>query len=178
MKTSTESGSGRVDFGRIVGTHGVRGELKLRPHNPSSPIAESLAGVTLTTSAAPEPRDYSLASIRPHGGNWLVFLEGVESLDDAELLVGATVWIEADALAPLDDGEFYHRDLIGLAVVDEAGEPLGRVTGILQTGAADVLEIADGERERLVPMTDEIVRSIDVAAGRIVIRPIPGLFDV
>ncbi len=178
MKTSTESGSGRVDFGRIVGTHGVRGELKLRPHNPSSPITDSLVSVTLTTSAEPEPRDYTLAGIRPHRGNWLVFLEGVESFEAAELLVGATVWIEEDALAPLDEGEFYHRDLIGLAVVDEDGAPLGRVKGVLTTGAADVLEIVDGERERLVPMTDEIVRSIDVAAGRIVIRPLPGLFDV
>ncbi|MGH7804822.1 MAG: ribosome maturation factor RimM [Candidatus Binatia bacterium] len=177
MKTSTEP-SGRVDFGRLVGTHGVRGELKLRPHNPASPLVERLESVTLTTSAAPEPRTYGLTGIRPHRGNWLVWLEGVDSLDDAELLVGATLWIDAADLAPLAEGQFYYRDLVGLEVVNEEGEPLGHVKGVIETGAAAVLELADGERERLVPMTDEVVRSVDVSARRIVIRPLPGLFDV
>ena len=174
MKTSTDL----VDFGRIVGTHGVRGELKLRPHNPSSPIVPTLAGIAVTTTAADEPRRYPLLGARPHGRNWLVRLEGIQSLEEAELLVGATVWIDATELAPLGEGEFYHRQLIGLAVFDEAGARLGEVKGLLETGAADVLEIFDGERERLVPMTDEVVRSIDLAAGRIVIRPLPGLFDL
>jgi 16S rRNA processing protein RimM len=174
LKTSSDL----VDFGRIVGTHGVRGELKLKPHNPSSPIAGTLAAIELTTAGADEPHRYAVLGARPHGRNWLVRLEGIASLDEAELLVGATVWIDATELAPLGEGEFYHRQLIGLAVFDEAGVRLGEVKGVLETGAADVLEIFDGERERLVPMTDEVVRSIDLDAGRIVIHPLPGLFDL
>ena len=91
MKTSSDL----VDFGRIVGTHGVRGELKLKPHNPSSPIVATLAVIALTTAAEDEPRRHALLGARPHGRNWLVRLDGIESLDEAELLVGATVWIEA-----------------------------------------------------------------------------------
>jgi 16S rRNA processing protein RimM len=177
LKTSTDPERGRVDFGRIVGTHGVRGELKLRPHNPSSPIAGSLTTVVLATPSVAEPRTYEIRGARPHRGTWLVRLDGVETMEDAEKLVGATVWIDASELAPLLEGEFYHHQLIGLEVFDESNVRLGLVKGILETGAADVLEVVDGERERLVPMTDEVVLSIDLDAGRIVVRPLPGLFD-
>jgi 16S rRNA processing protein RimM len=155
--------------------HGIRGELKLRPHNPSSPLPGMLDSLSLEHGGS--DREVTLLAARPHGGNWLVRLEGVETRNDAEALVGATIWIDESLLEPLGEGEFYHHQLVGLAVEDEAGTPLGRVRRVMTTGAADVLEIADGEIERLVPMAGDFVQAVDLERGRIVVRPLPGLFE-
>lgn len=155
--------------------HGIRGEAKLRPHNPESAVPGDLE--TLRLERDGREQELELTAARPHGGNWLVKLRGVDTRNDAEALVGSTVWLDESRLEPLGEGEFYHHQLIGLAVQDESGASLGRVRGVLTTGAADVLEIADGEIERLVPMAGEFVRSIDLEAGTIVVRPLPGLFE-
>lgn len=176
MKTSTEPGvPGHIDFGRIVGAHGIRGEVKLRPHNPESELPSALTELLLERRG--EVRSHVVVAAREHGGTWLLELEGVKSRNDAETLTGSIAWVEESRLGPLADNEYYHHQLIGLTVVDESGERLGEVQRVLSAGASDVLEIIDGKLERLVPMVDEFVRSIDLAAGRIVVRPLPGLFD-
>lgn len=103
--------------------------------------------------------------------------EGVASANDAEPLVGARVLIAAEDLPKLPEGEYYWFEVVGLEAVTEEGEPVGRVTEILSGPTHDVYVLRDGDREHLVPAVDEVVVAIDPAAGRIVIRPIEGLFE-
>lgn len=162
-------------IGRIVGTHGVRGELKLRPENPDTETVRP--GLQLMLEGRGERRTTRVAGVRPHKGHFLVHLEGVGSLTEAESLVGARVLVAREDLPRLPEGEFYWFEVLGLEAVTEEGERLGQVAEILSSPAHDVYVIRDGRRERLVPAVEDVVIAIDPAAGRMVIRPIAGLWD-
>ncbi|MGH7821418.1 MAG: ribosome maturation factor RimM [Candidatus Binatia bacterium] len=162
-----------VPIGEIVGTHGVNGELRLRPFNPSSSALSEVTEVFLVDGGP-----VALRRVRPHGRVWLVHLEVADSPEAARAFVGRTVAIRERELPPLGEAEYYHYQLIGLEVVEESGRTLGAVTEVIATGASDVLAVATAAGERLVPMVDEIVRRVDVAAGRIVIRAPEGLLEV
>jgi 16S rRNA processing protein RimM len=122
------------------------------------------------------PRPARVRGARPHQGLWLLTLEDVSARDDAELLRGFEVSIRETDLDPTAPGEFYHYQLIGLEVVDESGVRLGSVREVMATGASDVL-ILDGAGEPMIPMVDEAIRSIDLGARRIVVRPPRGLLE-
>jgi 16S rRNA processing protein RimM len=163
-----------IVVGEVVGAHGVRGELRVRLFNPDSTAIADVADVFL---AGEEEGWRPVRSARPHKNVWLVVVGGVESMDAAEALVGRRVAVRERDLPPLAEREFYHHELIGLDVVTESGERVGRVREVWSTGGNDVLAVDDGGRERLVPMIEDVVRHVDVAGGRIVIHVITGLFD-
>lgn len=162
-------------LGRLVGAHGLRGEVKLRPDNPDTDAVRP--GVRLWLEGRGAPREMGVVGVRPHKGVLLVQFEGVASVAEAEPLVGARVLVAREELPRLPEGEFYWFEVIGLEGVTEDGEPLGRVAEILSGPEHDVYVLRDGDRERLVPAVDEVVVSIDPAAGRMVIRPIEGLWE-
>lgn len=156
--------------------HGARGEVKLAPYNPATEVLRP--GLPLVLEAAGGPRRVEVAAARPHKGGFLLSLVGVETMTEAEQLVGARVRVNEADLPALPDGEFYWFQVVGLDAVTEGGMPLGRVTAIIETPAHDIYVVRDGDRERLVPAVEEVVQRVDLAAGRLVIRPIEGLFDL
>jgi 16S rRNA processing protein RimM len=163
-----------VVVGEVVGTHGVRGEMRVRPFNPTSTVFFEARELFL---AGRELRRAELRRARRHGRLWLLGLDLAASPEEASTHVGSAVAVRERDLPPAADREFYCYQLVGLQVVDESGSPLGVVREVLATGAADVLAVARGGREHLVPLVEEFVRQIDLAAGRIVIRPIEGLLE-
>ncbi len=165
-----------VEVGRLVKPHGVRGEIKLAPYNPASDLFRPGLPLLLQGIAGGARRVEVLAA-RPHKGGFLLRLAGVETMTEAERLVGARVSVAEADLPPLSEGEFYWFQIVGLEVATEAGTRLGRVVEILETPAHDVYVVRDGDRERLVPAVDEVVVEIDRAAGRLVVRPIEGLLE-
>ncbi|MGH7857564.1 MAG: ribosome maturation factor RimM [Candidatus Binatia bacterium] len=154
-------------IGEIVGTHGVGGELRLRPFNPGSTI---LGDVEEVFVGARNPRRAGVRRVRPHGRVWLLLLDLADSPEAARELLREPVAVRERDLPRLAEAEYYHYQLVGLAVVDESGAPLGSVTDVITTGANDVLAVAMDEGERLLPMIDEVVRQVDLAARRIVVR--------
>ncbi len=117
--------------------------------------------------------EHGIEWARPHKGSWLAKLEGVDGLEAAEALRGAEVVVEAAELPPLPAGEYYHHQLIGLAVFSSDGRELGRIREILRTGSNDVYIT----ERLLVPATAEVIREVDLAAGRLVIELLPGLLE-
>ncbi len=107
-----------------------------------------------------------VAEARPHKGRLLVRFEGIESLQDAEALRGARLYIRRSQLAPLARGEYYEFQIIGLRVRTQQGTELGRVKEILHTGANDVFVT----EQVLVPAIQAAIASIDLQAGEVVIR--------
>jgi 16S rRNA processing protein RimM len=165
-----------VAVGELVGAHGVRGEARVRPFNPDSSVIAAVAEVALVPAhGAWEPKRVERA--RPHGGRWLMQLDGVATPEAARSLAGRRVAVRERDLPPLDAGQFYCYELIGLDVVDDAGERIGTVRDVVPGGGSDLLVVDTGAQERLIPMVDRMVTAVDLARRRIVVRPVPGLFD-
>ncbi len=165
----------RIAIGRLVATHGVRGELRLHPFNAGSEAVEQVA--ELFVSGEQGLRPITLRGARPHRGGWIVSIEGVATMDEARGLVGSEVAVRERDLPPLEPGSYYHFQLVGLAVVDENGASLGVVKEVMSAGGNDVLVIGGADRERMIPMVDETIREVDLSDRRIVVRPLEGLFD-
>lgn len=168
-----------IDLGKLVRRHGVRGELRMLPHNPASPAVLAVDEVALFGERAPLTRWIRITAKRPHKSFILLRFEGVDTAEAADELVGLHVGLHRDQLPELADGEVYHCDLIGRPVSTDTGVALGVVEEILPTGSNDVLIVREGKREYLIPWIDEVVVSGDEfgAEGDIVIRPLPGLLD-
>jgi 16S rRNA processing protein RimM len=106
-----------------------------------------------------------------------VMLEGVSSAEAAAALKGRIVMIDPAELPAARPGEFYYFQALGCEVTTVGGETLGTVAEIFPTGANDVMVVRAGTREILVPVIADVIRSIDLAARRVVVDPIPGLLD-
>lgn len=114
---------------------------------------------------------------RPDRGAWIVQVTGLSGRNAVEGLRGLLVEAR-DADVHRDDPESYFiHELIGLRVITDTGEEIGRLTEVLQSGAADVYVILDGDREVLIPAIGDVVNSINVADGEMRITPLPGLVD-
>lgn len=157
---------------RVVAPHGLRGEVQvqLTTDYPDRLADEKQWSLLLRDGSR---RTLPVRSIRPHKGAWLVVFEGVSDRDGAETLRGAEVVADESDLPPLPAGEHYWHELIGLQVVTVDGRVVGTVREILRTGSNDVY-VTEGP---LIPAIDDVVEAVDTAAGRIVIRPMPGLLD-
>lgn len=156
-----------VRLGRISGVHGVKGWVKI--HSFTEP-RENVVGFrhwTLDTGAGLV--EVEVEAGRLHGRTVIAKLAGTDDRDAALERVGAGIGVPRAALPELDAGEYYWRDLEGLAVVTTAGERLGRVDHLLETGAHDVL-VLDGAPGRLIPFVPgPVVRDVDLEAGHIVV---------
>jgi 16S rRNA processing protein RimM len=107
----------------------------------------------------------------------LLRFQEVTSLEQAQELRHALVSVEEHWLPPVREGEFYYYQMIGLNVFTTTGEHVGRIVQVFFSGGHDVWVVHQGKKEHLMPVTDEIVRSIDIADGRVVIEPMEGLLD-
>jgi len=159
----SDSGELRIALAAIAGAHGVKGELRLKLFSDS---VKSLSGHEKLYVGGAARR---LLSIRDGGKTAVARFDGVNDRAAAEALRGSLVEIERASLPPLEEGEYYHADLIGLAAVDGQANPLGTVVAVENYGAGDLLEVelADGKRS-LIPFRPGIA---DLHEGRIVLDP-------
>ena len=153
----------RVSMGHVVGAFGVRGWLKvLSGAEPAEALLDYSPWLLLRDG---EWKSYKVLDGGVHGKGLVAHLEGVDDRDQAELLRGAEIAVERARLEPLDEGEYYWADLIGLRVVTTQGVELGRIERLMETGANDVL-VVRGERERLIPyLRPDVVTAVDLATG-------------
>lgn len=162
-----------VCVGAIAGGFGVAGEVRLK-----SFCADPGAIADYAPLLTEDGRSFGLRLTRPIAGAFAARLTGIATREQAEALKGTRLYAPRDRLPPLPDDEFYHADLIGLAVFDTGGAPLGTVRAVLDHGAGDILEIArPGAPEILLPFTRAAVPTVDLAGRRIVADPPAGLLD-
>jgi 16S rRNA processing protein RimM len=153
----------RVALAAVAGAHGVKGEVRLKLFSDS---AESLA---LHQKLYVGGFELRLASVREGGKTAVARFEGIADRSAAEALRGQLVEVDRSALPPLEEGEYYHADLIGLPCYDPGGQRLGSVVAVENFGAGDLLEV-EGEngRRSLIPFREGIA---DLEDGRIVLDP-------
>ena len=164
--------------GRIARAHGIGGEVsvEVRTDAPELRFAE---GTRLDTDPA-ELGPLTVTRTRWHSGRLLVSFDGVSDRTAADALRGALLVADSDTSpATTDDDEFWDHELIGLTAVSASGEPLGEIEDVLHPPGADLLVVRrpDGS-EALVPFVHEIVPVVDRAAGRVVLDPPEGLFEL
>jgi 16S rRNA processing protein RimM len=158
---------------RIGAAHGVRGAVKLWTFT-EDPLAVKRYGPLATKDGA---RRFEVTHAREAKGHLVVTLKGVATREDAERLNGIELYIAREKLPATGTDEYYHADLIGLAAVNAANEPIGRVTAIHNFGAGDIIEIAPPQgATMLLPFTSAVVPSVDLAEGHVVIE-LPGEVD-
>jgi 16S rRNA processing protein RimM len=156
----------KVCVARIGAAHGVHGAAKLWTFT-EDPLAVKTYGPLSTKDGA---RHFELTSAREAKDHLVVTFKGVETRDEVERLNGVELYIARDKLPATEDNEYYHADLIGLAAVTTADEPLGRVVAIHNFGAGDIIEIAPPSgMTMLLPFTNAVVPTVDLASGRVVI---------
>ncbi len=166
-------GDGRIEIGGIARAHGIRGEVVVHTHDPDSTTLAAIAEAQGTIWVGGVEKKVLFARDTPQRG-WLVQLEGIDTRNDAELLQGKVVEVDREDLE-LDEGDVLLDDMIGCKVVlKDGGGEWGVIAGI-DLGPQDLLVIHDGEIERLLPLVDQFVIDIDIAAGVVTVDPPPGL---
>jgi 16S rRNA processing protein RimM len=159
---SSDRGERRVALAAVAGAHGVKGEVRLKLFSDS---VESLSRHKKLYVGGAERR---LLSVRP-GKTPVARFEGVGDRSAAEALRGSLVEVDRAALPPLEEGEYYHADVIGLPCEDRGGNAVGTVVAVENYGAGDLLEVElDGGKRSLIPFKPGIA---DLVEGRIVLDP-------
>ncbi|HTS21563.1 MAG TPA: ribosome maturation factor RimM [Casimicrobiaceae bacterium] len=155
-------------MGQVLATYGVRGWLKVRSF--TSRPAALLEHRAWWLGKDASWREFAVRESRLHAGAIVAELDGLQAREDAMRWRGAEIAVPRAALPPLSAGEFYLADLTGLAVVNRQAATLGRVVGLIETGAHPVLRVAGeatGTPERLIPLVPAFVDRIDLDAARI-----------
>ena len=163
----------RVELGRIVKPHGLRGELVVVGVRLSPEELREIEQV-VARGADGSVRPLRITATRPFLQNQLVRFEGVDDIDEARTLHGHVLEVDPARLPPAEDGTVYLFQLVGLSVF-EGDRELGKVKDVMQTGAAPILVVV-GERERMIPMT--MVKEVDTPKGRIEVELLPGMDEV
>lgn len=157
-----------VVLGRLADPYGIRGWIRLYPFADDPLDWAKMPTLWLGREGEAEWREIGLKNLKAHASGLVCLFDGIADRSAAEALKGLLVGAPRDALPETATDEYYWADLIGLEVVNAAGESLGRVDSLIETGANDVLRVVDGEgNERLLPFVDAVVREVDKNTGRI-----------
>ncbi len=161
-------------IGKIVNTHGVKGEVRVLPSTDDVKRFGKLKEVkvenrTMTT--------YEIETVRYHKNFVLLKFKGIDTMNEAELLKNSLLKIDRKDALPLKKDEYYQCDLYGLRVVTDTGKDLGKLTDILMTGSNDVYVVRNEEKEILIPAIKQCILKVDLEAGEMLVHLLEGLED-
>lgn len=162
-----------LECGKIVATHGLRGEVKVLPWCDGPEALVPIKTFYLDGGNTPKRAE----QCRIQKNMVLLKLEGVDTPEAAQALRGRVLWLDREE-DTLEEGQYYIQDLIGLTVKDaDTGEVYGTLRDVTETGANDVYHVAfpDG-RVQLIPAIPQVIAEIDIDGGKMLIRPLEGLF--
>ncbi len=163
----------QVIIGKIVNVRGLRGEVKVLPQDSDLAVFEGAEQIWC------EGKPFKIKRAVPIKNCVGLLLDGVECVEDAQKMVSAVVTLPEDQFPPTEEGVYYIRDLIGMAVFDEDGKPVGELKEVWPTGARDVYRVLreDGA-ETLIPAVGEFVKDVNVEKKEMRVRLIDGMTTV
>lgn len=163
-----------LETGKIVGTHGVKGTVRVQPWCDSPEFLKGFKKFFLDKNGN---QSIAVKSVAPHGNVVLMDIKGVDSIEEAEKLRNTVIYIDRKD-ASLPEGRYFVCDLIGCIVTDaDTGAELGILADVSATGANDVWTIKKNDKEYLVPAIDEVIVKVDVENNSVIIRPLKGIFE-
>ncbi len=162
-----------LEAGKFVGTHGVRGMVRIQPWSDNGEFLTQFKKFYLDGGKT----KIEMSKIAPHGNVVIAAIKGVDSIEDAEKLRNKVLYIKrADARLP--EGRYFVSEIIGAKVFDaDSDNQLGILSEVSPTGANDVWHIKNGDHEYLVPAIPSVIVEVDINTDTIKIRPLKGIFD-
>ena len=164
-----------LELGTIVGVHGLQGELRVNPSCDSPAFCCQFQRLYFDAGGSTPVR---VVSARPHKHVALLKLAGVVSIEEAQAMRAKKLFFRRED-ARLEEGQYFIAELLGCAVVDfgDPGVRYGTLCDVSKTGANDVWHVRPAEGPQiLIPVIDDVVKDVDIAAGVVRIAPLPGLF--
>ncbi|NLJ30386.1 MAG: 16S rRNA processing protein RimM [Clostridiales bacterium] len=163
-----------LEAGKIVGTHGVKGELRVQPWCDS---AEFLAGFK-TLYAEKGARRLEVVSARVHKNLVLLKLKGIDTPEQGDLMRGKILYLDRGDVQ-LAAGQYFIQDLMGLDVYDaDTFIYYGKLTEVMRTGANDVYQVtSESKKNHLIPAIQDVIKEVNMTEGKMIIRPLKGIFD-
>lgn len=165
-----------IPVGELVTTHGILGWLKFHPYNPRTDVLFSVEKVYLQKGN--DTATCVVEGCKAFKKDFLLKLLGTNSILEAERWVGSVVAVAETDLQPLEAGEYYYHQILGFDVFDNHGQWLGKVARIWAKEGGDLYVVTGSEKEYLIPAAGEIIEKVDLAQGKVVINPPPGLLDL
>lgn len=166
-----------LEVGKIVNTHGLRGEVKVVPWTDYPEVFEDIESVYIKKKSDYERLD--LAGIKYQKNNLIIRFVQIKDINEAEKYKNQVLYAEREALGELPEGVYYIADLIGLDVIKEDGERVGVIADVFNTGSSDIYEVKrDGKKNLLLPVIDEVVLNVDMENRRVTVRMMEGLEDL
>lgn len=166
-----------LEVGKIVNTHGLRGEVKVISWTDSPEVFEDIDYVYRKKKNEYERLD--IKNIKYQKGNLIIKFEQIKDIDEAQLYKNQVLYAEREMLGELPEGVYYIADLIGLDVVTDEGEEIGVINDVFNTGSNDIYEVKrEGKKNLLLPVIDEVVLDIDIESGKVTVHMIDGLEDL
>ena len=163
----------RLEIGKIVNTHGIRGEVKVTPWCDEPEAFESLKNLYDKDGNVLE-----IVRVRYHKSSVILTLKGVSDMNTAETLKGIILYADRDDLGELPEGTYYICDLIGLDVVTEDGKAIGKLTDCFPTGSNDVYVVKPPQgRDILLPAIPQVIKEVCLEDGKMIVTLMKGLVD-
>lgn len=161
-------------IGKIVNTHGVKGEIKVLPTTDDPKRFKKLKSIYVENRNS---QVYEIESVRFHKECVLLKLKGIDSMDDGEKLKGSIIKIDRKDSLPLGKDEYYISDLYGMQVYTEEERFLGELVDIIETGSNDVYIIKKSDRPKdlLIPAIKQVVKTVDVENKKMIVHLLEGL---
>ena len=162
-----------LEVGKIVNTHGLRGEVKIVTWTDAPDVFENLAYVYSGE------QKLTIQNVKYQKNNIIVKFKEIPSIDDAEKYKNKVLTAERDMLGELPEGTYYIADLIGLDVYDDEGNNIGVLADVFNTGSNDIYEVKrEGKKPLLLPVIDDVVLNIDLDAKKITVHIMEGLDEL
>ena len=168
---------GLISFGKISKVHGLAGEVRLIPFSRQLDNISTLKRIFLIKTPKSPPVELIISKSRIQKNAAVLKIKDVDSIEEAQKLVGRIVHVEVEDLNNLEDNEYYWFDLIGLKVYTDSQEYVGIVDSLIDRSLQSLLVVKNEHKEHLIPLTEPIVQKVDLDRSRIIIKPIEGLIE-
>lgn len=163
-----------LEIGQIVNTFGIKGMVKVKPFTNNIKRFDDLKNVYIKNRK--EKKEYQIEEVKYHKNMVLIKFKGIETPEDANLLRESYLLIDRSKEEPLEDGNYYIVDMIGIEVYSDKGELLGNLEDIFNTGSNDIYVVKDNQgKQILLPAISEVIKQINIEKRKITVHLLPGL---
>ena len=163
-----------IEAGAIVRPHGLKGEVVVDLARDLLEVVTESMELRVTGRREGE-RVLTVERARNHKARKVVQFKGVSTVEDAEALRGWSVWLTREQIGPLEEDRWFVADIVGIDVYTDGDEYLGKLAEVMHMPGNDVYVVRKGEKEILLPVIDDVIRSVDIDSGRMVIHLMEGL---
>ncbi len=166
-----------IPVGKIIGTHGIKGLLKVYSYSGNIQSLESTKTVFLKGKNG-SLSEYNIKSVSAHAGGFILALNDYSDINQVLSLTGSELCLKQNQLPVPDEDEYYWRDLIGLDVFTDQDIKLGTLVDIFETGSSDIYVVRGSSKEYLIPAIADVITNIDIPGKKMIITPLEGLLDL